>query len=200
MEGGATDRREGACALGTWLACNSVNRNPIRPPRSIGVKRPYHRACTVGATANVPNSRRSRTNCSENGQSASLARCIRYELGELVWIEAGATDQGAIDVVPGDEFGDVVGLHRASVLDPNRGGCIVPEAFADRRPDGGTDLLGVLRGGRPARADRPDRLVGDDRARRLVASCSWPVRRRPGRPLCWWCRRPPVPPASLRRT
>ena len=74
-----------------------------------------------------------------------------------------------------------------------------PVELADARPDGRAHRLGVLGGGRPAGADRPDRLVGDDQRGDLVGGAPGQRRRRPGRGPWPRCRPPRAPPASRRR-
>ena len=54
--------------------------------------------------------------------------------GELVGIEAGAADERTVDVRLGHELGDVLGLHRAAVLDAHRRAVSPPQKW---RPPAG---------------------------------------------------------------
>src|SRR5579875_2252456 len=83
------------------------------------------------------------------------------DFGEGSGDEAGAPDQGAVDVFLGHEGGDVFGLDGAAIEDPGVGGgglsAAMLEFLADDAVGGGGDL-GARRG--PS-ADGPDGLVGD---------------------------------------
>ena len=75
--------------------------------------------------------------------------------------EAGAADEGAVDVGDGEQARRIPGRARSAVEDADaRPG--VAEAFSQRPADGGVHLGGVVGGGGAAGADRPDRFVGDD--------------------------------------
>jgi hypothetical protein len=81
--------------------------------------------------------------------------------GEGVHLEAGAAHQGAVDVRLGEELGGVARGHAAPVEDGHAVGHL-PEQLVDAGDDVDADLLGLGRGGGPAGADRPHRLVSDD--------------------------------------
>src|SRR5688500_2189020 len=85
-----------------------------------------------------------------------------HDLGEAARIEAGAADEGAVDIRLGHKRAGVVRLHAAAVLDPNLvgGGFIgnLTEHPADKR----MRFLGLLGRRGLAGADGPDRLVSDD--------------------------------------
>src|SRR6478672_6574805 len=85
------------------------------------------------------------------------------DLGEGVGLEAGAADQGTVDLPAAEQLGGVVGLDRAAVEDAQLLGCAA--ALADDVANEGDRLLGLLGRRGAAGADRPDRLVGDDDAR-----------------------------------
>src|SRR5579884_1082897 len=84
-----------------------------------------------------------------------------HDSGELVGVEAGPADQGAVDVALGKDVGGVARIHRASVLDAHGGAGLLPPATGDQAPEGCTHRLGVLRGGVAPGADGPHRLVGN---------------------------------------
>ena len=88
------------------------------------------------------------------------------------------------------------GLTDAAVEDPRLLGELLAVHRARQAADERVDLLGLLRGGRPAGADRPDRLVGDRHRRHPSAlealqAALRPAARRPARS----CRRR-APPAA----
>src|SRR3954468_279948 len=85
-----------------------------------------------------------------------------HDLDELVRVQRGAADQGAVDVGLRHDLGDVAGLDGAAVLDADLVGQILGVQLGDLATDGGADLLGVLGAADLAGADGPDRLVGDD--------------------------------------
>ena len=114
----------------------------------------------------------------------------------------GPADEGAVDVGLGHQLGDVAGF-----TDPPywmRTAAAASCADDARRPwprIARAHRLGVLGGRRPAGADRPDRLVGDDQRRRPARrahpaspASTWPSTLRLGRA------RPRAPRASRRRT
>ncbi len=104
-----------------------------------------------------------------------------HDAGELVGVEAGPADQGAVDVGLGHQLGGVGRLHRAAVLDAHRRRRpSSPTRSRDHVADERAHGLGVLGRGGAAGADGPDRLVGDDRARRPARPCS------PARPARTW--------------
>ena len=80
---------------------------------------------------------------------------------EVGGVEAGAADEEAVDVGQLDQLGGVVGLDRAAVEDADAGGGL-GIALGEDGADEGDRLLRLLGRRRATRADRPDRLVGDD--------------------------------------
>src|SRR5919198_750455 len=81
--------------------------------------------------------------------------------GELLGVQAGPADQGAVDLGVSHEIPDVPRLDAAPVLDPDPG----PGPFPEHRSHGPADqsdhLTGVGGLGVPPGPDGPDRLVGD---------------------------------------
>src|SRR5487761_745142 len=55
--------------------------------------------------------------------------------GELVGIQAGPADQGAVDVLLGHRVGRIVGGHRTAVLHPDLPGQLGPVALGEPAPD-----------------------------------------------------------------
>src|SRR5690606_14710105 len=74
-----------------------------------------------------------------------------------------AADQAAVDVGLGEQLGGVGGLHAATIEDRQRAGdsSIVAGNFTTKER---MDLLRLLRARSLAGPDRPDRLIGQDRA------------------------------------
>src|SRR4051812_15088437 len=88
-------------------------------------------------------------------------------LGEAGGVEGGTAHQRAVDVGACQKLFGVVGLDAAAVENTS--------LFAEVRvqggqplADGGVDFLGLLGGGDLARADGPDRLVGDHAETRIL--------------------------------
>ena len=86
------------------------------------------------------------------------------DFGEAVGFEAGTADEGAVDVGLAEEDGCIGGFHAAAVLNSDfvRGFRIGD--FCENFADMGVGILGLLRGGIAAGADRPDGFIGDDDA------------------------------------
>ena len=63
--------------------------------------------------------------------------------GEGVGLEAGATDEGAVDIRLGEQLCGVVRLDRAAVLDAHPGGGVVAVDVGDEAADRRAGLLGV---------------------------------------------------------
>src|SRR5689334_4950501 len=80
---------------------------------------------------------------------------------ELFGVETRPADQRAVDVGLLHDAGHVAVLDRAAVDDADPVGRAAGVLLGQPRPDRPDDLLGVLRRGRLAGADRPHRLVGD---------------------------------------
>ena len=61
-------------------------------------------------------------------------RCVLQDVGEGLRVEAGAADEGAVDLGLGHEGGDVVGLDAAAVEDADvRGGVLAERSATARR-------------------------------------------------------------------
>src|SRR6266542_1209073 len=86
------------------------------------------------------------------------------DLGELLRLDAGAADQGAVDVRLVHDVGDVGCLDRAAVEDAHPVGQVRRIGVPLRHPaaERADALLGIFGARRLARTDRPDRLVRDD--------------------------------------
>src|SRR4051812_39232702 len=93
------------------------------------------------------------------------ARSLDYGR-EVVRVERGAADEGAVDVGQREQLLGVAGLDRAAIEDPDLIGSGPPHA--QDVADEGAGLLRLLCRGGAAGADRPDRLVGDHDAGDLV--------------------------------
>src|SRR3954468_15265359 len=83
------------------------------------------------------------------------------DAAELLVVQAGPTDQTAVDVELRHDPGNVRGLDRPAVEDPHGVGRRLPPRLRHVLPDRRTDLVGVLRRRHLAGPDRPHRLVGD---------------------------------------
>ena len=81
---------------------------------------------------------------------------------EILRLQARAADQRAIDVGLAEQRRRVVRLDAAAVLDDERLRRRLAAQLADALADERMRILGLLRRGVDAGADRPDRLVGDD--------------------------------------
>src|SRR5262245_6881248 len=95
------------------------------------------------------------------GLPHGLMFTVTANADKLLRINAGAADEGPIDVGLRHDPGDVVRLDRSSVQDPRLVGEVASEQLGEPGPDGSTNLLGVPWSGYLARPDRPYRLVGD---------------------------------------
>src|SRR5271157_3357441 len=87
---------------------------------------------------------------------------------EITGLEAGASHQRPVDVGTGQQLLGVVRLHAPSILDDNPGGRRLAERLDEPAADEGVDRLGLLAGGCEARADGPDRLIGQHGAGHLL--------------------------------
>src|SRR6266545_2633288 len=162
-------------------AAASPNRRPARPTGWAGVSRLQ---CMVVLTAGVPARnqparptlehpsdgrwcRNRRRPPSPRAPAASRGRRHLREpadLGELLRLDAGAADQGAVDVRLVHDVGDVGCLDRAAVEDAHPVGQVRRIGVPLRHPaaERADALLGIFGARRLARTDRPDRLVRDD--------------------------------------
>src|SRR5690242_16140723 len=86
---------------------------------------------------------------------------------EVVRIQACTADQCTVDVLLPQQLFGIAALHRAAVQDPYaRRECLT--AFGEPTANGGAHFLSILGRGGPPGADRPHRLVRDDRAGDLL--------------------------------
>src|SRR3982074_1122261 len=97
--------------------------------------------------------------CPAGKRSGLLAQTA--DLDELVGVQACSADQGAIDVGLVHDSGDVRRFHRTAVEDAHHFRRLAV-LLGQPGPDRADDLLRVIRRGRLAGTDRPDRLVRDD--------------------------------------
>src|SRR5262245_7735589 len=95
------------------------------------------------------------------GSANGLLFAVPADTDELLGVKAGAADEGAVHVGRCHDPGDVVHLDRSPVQDPYLVSQVAGKQLGEPRPDGGTDLLGVFRGGSLTCPDRPYWLVGD---------------------------------------
>ena len=84
------------------------------------------------------------------------------DIHELVGFEAGATNQGAVNVGLGDEGGEVVGGDAAAVLNLEALGDGLAGDVGNRATDHCDRGIGAFWGCGAASADGPDGFVGDD--------------------------------------
>jgi hypothetical protein len=89
-------------------------------------------------------------------------RGVLQDVGEGVRVEAGTTDEGAVDLGLGHEGGDVVGLDAAAVEDADVGGGVLAEALGDGAADDAVRVGDLFGTGDAAGANGPDGLVGDE--------------------------------------
>src|SRR5215218_8911238 len=92
-----------------------------------------------------------------------------HDLAEAADVEAGAADQGAVDVGFRDQFADVVGFDAAAVNHVAAIGRVAPEPLPQPLADVRMRLTGLRRGCVAAGPNRPDRFVRDDEIRDLLA-------------------------------
>src|SRR5882757_9560418 len=81
---------------------------------------------------------------------------------EVVCLEARSAHQCAVDVRLAEEFAGIARLHAAAVQNPHSAGRPVIVTLGEQAAKVSMDLLGLLWSGYLARADGPNRLVGDD--------------------------------------
>ena len=84
------------------------------------------------------------------------------DLPEAAMFHAGSTDESSVHIFLADEFGHVVGLHTATVLDAELLSGVIAEHVGENLADKGMCFLCLLRTGGAACAYGPDGLVGDD--------------------------------------
>src|SRR5690606_18890674 len=87
------------------------------------------------------------------------------DIEEAARVKRGAPDQEAVDVAGGEQLGSVAGLDATTVK--QRSVSTAKPLFVEPAADDAVHGAGLLGGRRSARADRPDRLVGDRHARRI---------------------------------
>src|SRR6187549_2664277 len=85
----------------------------------------------------------------------------RPDREELFCLERSATDQSAINIRHAEQFGSISCLAASPVEEAQAGG---DTSIVRRHPpaDKRMRILRLLRCSRPARADRPYRLIGND--------------------------------------
>src|SRR3546814_2952965 len=97
----------------------------------------------------------------------------RHELGGR---EAGPADERAVDVGHPQQFDRVLALDRAAVEDAHLGAFIAQQR-AQTLADEAVDLGDIGHRRRPAGADGPDRLIGDDERRARAGGRDGAVKR-----------------------
>src|SRR5690242_3549281 len=93
--------------------------------------------------------------------SAYLLVAEADDLDELVGVQGGTADQGAVDVGLRHDLRDIARLHRAAVLDADLVGHLLGVQLGQPGADRRADLLGVVGAADLTGADGPDRLVRD---------------------------------------
>ncbi|EGJ78227.1 putative phosphoglycerate kinase [Streptomyces sp. Tu6071] len=112
-------------------------------------------------SAPAPTHRSSRPRSSGHRGGPSLL-AETDDLDELVGVERGTADEGAVDVGAGHDLGDVGRLDRAAVLDAHGVGQLLVVQLGELAADRPADLLRVVGAADLAGADGPHGLVGDD--------------------------------------
>src|SRR5271157_3065457 len=87
---------------------------------------------------------------------------------EINSLEAGASHQRPVDVGTSQQLLGVVRPHASPILDDNPGGGRLAERLDEPAADEGMDRLCLVARGRQARADGPDRLIGQHGAGHLL--------------------------------
>src|SRR2546425_9354037 len=105
--------------------------------------------------------RGSRVSRSCTGLRSSLGLLVTDDSRELGRVETRAPDECAVDVGLGHEGVDISGFHAAAIEDADAPGRRVGREADELAADGVVHFLRLPRGRGAARADRPDRLVGD---------------------------------------
>ncbi len=85
-----------------------------------------------------------------------------YNPGKRISLQACTADKGAVNVLLPHELIDIVGLDAAAVENAQAHGHLSAGKGCNQRPDRLMHLFGLGRRCRLARADCPDRLIGDD--------------------------------------
>ena len=85
--------------------------------------------------------------------------------GERVWLEAGAADEGSVNLFLAHEGGGIVRLDASAVEDAHFGGDCLAEEFCHFSADHFVRVGGHLGRRGLAGADGPNRLIGDDDGR-----------------------------------
>ena len=91
--------------------------------------------------------------------------CILFKFNdsaECFGIQACPADQRAVDIRHFHELRDIVRLYASAIQNSDGVGERCAKIFFNQRPDIPMDLLGLIRGGRFAGADGPNRFIGDD--------------------------------------
>src|SRR6478672_6347847 len=90
------------------------------------------------------------------------------DLSKAARIEAGAADEGAVDIALAHEFAGILRFHTAAVLDPHSVGCGLIGHFAQDVSNERVRFLRLSGCGIAAGADRPHRLVSNHRFLQLL--------------------------------
>src|SRR5262245_34401555 len=96
------------------------------------------------------------------------SKCPAHDGHERLRVERRPADQRPVHVGAVHELLGVLRLDRPAVLDAHLVGDLAP-AVAQLLADEAVRLVRLSDGGRPPRADRPHRLVGDDQPGRVLA-------------------------------
>src|ERR1700722_8689253 len=90
---------------------------------------------------------------------------VPADRSELTGVQAGAADEGAVNVLSTHDRRDIVALDGPAVQNTHTGPGFAAHRARNVLSDSGRYLLRVSGGGDLAGADRPDRLVGDHHRR-----------------------------------
>src|ERR1051326_8666783 len=93
---------------------------------------------------------------------------VPHDVRKTPVFQGRPADERAIHVRLAHQFAGIPRLHAATILDAHAPRNRLVEQFRDQPPEEGVGVLRLLRGGRLARADGPDRLVSYDRLGHLV--------------------------------
>src|SRR5437870_2985202 len=105
-----------------------------------------------------------------SGWRAPLPRRCAHDGREVSGLEAGAADEGPVDLLLPQQLRSVVRLYAAAVQNSDRLGGARPELAGGRLAENAADAVRLLAGTNLAGADRPNRLVGEDHSGDLLGS------------------------------
>src|SRR6201996_822845 len=97
-----------------------------------------------------------------SGAESSRASSVSDDLVERFCVQAGSSDQRAVDLRLTHQAGDVVRFDGAPVENTHAAGAGSTEMPGYFAADDGVSFVCLLRRCHAARADGPDRLIGDD--------------------------------------